>query len=448
MNYLKIGLVTTLCGLSAAVVYYTGVPEGDVTLSEGVEKTTLSKNRRVSGGPKNGGVSSKTSSTRRQGGRTERNRRNGSVGAVITEVSRLLSDADSTNPRVFAKVWSAIEGFGESELLEATDIIKGVTDLKLKGALHSLIYSRWAELNPSAAIGHLEEGPKNQSYWVGCSNVLSIWAESDPEEALKWIQQKEKAGELLTNRYRDRVLNHCGDIFKTLASRSIDEAFEKMNELEYPFRSRALDGMASGLKDPADHRRLLDLTESLGERERDRAHDRIFGNWVQYDARSAVAYIDGMEPGDQKESLEAKLKKSWLSKDPQKAADWIVGRATGENRGRAVTEIVRKWGAQDPQKVAAWLRERSFEVSDSNKTALALNLMYGSPEEGVSWAAAIEDPKMKAKSFGDSFRIWRSKDQERAELFLKQTNLPEERKAALMAEEIFSMEEAVLKTLE
>lgn len=86
--------------------------------------------------------------------------------------------------RETAALWSVVRGFSVEEVKMALGTLPKESDLRVNGEIASMLYYRWAQLDPetaaAAALASREIG------YLSFSAVVAAWSQVDPEAAIRW----------------------------------------------------------------------------------------------------------------------------------------------------------------------------------------------------------------------------------------------------------------------
>lgn len=241
-------------------------------------------------------------------------------------------------------------------LLQEAD---GLRLQRQRRAAKSIIYSRYAELDPLAAVAHVESRGADARF---LGTVFAAWAKID-----------------------------------------IDAAIERADALEYPARRHA--GIA-----------ILSVSEDLGASRRHEIAHRFSADHVLTQARQASqaefdpegAWLDAvaMTPGEARTQAAWRALQSWIGVDPATALQAVVNFPEPRVRDQWRKDLVRRWAKADVQAALDWALALPASGQRSGLIAQAAKeLAQVSPLEALEIAADLE-PHMRRQINTAAFQAW------------------------------------------
>lgn len=240
-----------------------------------------------------------------------------------------------------------------------------------------VLFARWAELDPAAAVKYTQLLPKSANAGFLRRTALNAWAEQDFAAALTWAQALEK-----------------GDV-----------------------RNDSLAAVAGQLakRDPSGALKLI--SENFAGRDAANAYDNVFSAWAETDFANAYAAAQGItDPGMRVRAMRAALNQKvesdprtvlealrtaklselrwdignramsrWLERDLNAARDYAMALPAGEMRDQGIQTVARELARRDPRAGLDWLRD----LPDTGSRDDAIQALFSS-WAGSDSKAALE----------------------------------------------------------
>ncbi len=260
-------------------------------------------------------------------------------------------------------------------------------------ALNEMLYCRLAEKNPQLAMTTAFAQDKGANRIRGMKQTLSIWIANDPATAYKWFRDSEAALDLVGNdintaRHGHVARRSSGEhetlkcIFSTLALQDPEMAYQELivlSELENKRRdsfkdangnivhdgmllntseaAKALEGIATGLKEKKDYIQLLEKFST-----------------------------------DDKKDMEKIVILSWLRKDPKEAAEWYF--ENSQDKNEALSTMTSEMSNAS---LLGWMTSKKGAV-DSEIVHYLKDAGASHPETSIRMALLIADETMQGKA--------------------------------------------------
>jgi hypothetical protein len=236
--------------------------------------------------------------------------------ALVAEIQRLVAK-DLANASIEEQLaaWEIIRSLSMKQVKEALKITGTTANGEDPNFLAMMLYTRWSEIDPAAAVKSAAELPDIPARIFG-GGALWNWVKSDPEAAYLWCKDHAKFAE------------YC----------QLDSMMAAMLAAEPPAsaleKASLLDGQAL---------LLTSLHLALHS-----APDE--------DARAGFIAAAAKLPEKMRNDSLLQMARAWSLADPEAALAGVDGIFEGEDlRMRARSELVRTWGTRDPQQALAWL---------------------------------------------------------------------------------------------
>ena len=326
------------------------------------------------------------------------------IPATIHEILKLPGDfAQTTALYVLA---ASQDQDGVERLLAEARSIKRVSESR---AAASILYGRFAELDPEAAVEHMmRSDPGFDPNWL--YGVFHSWARTDLEAALKGAatlddRSRQMAGMAIVRSRDDLPLQER-------------EAMGSKLNLQVSVREPT----ASDLRSPKAAERAWQNVLAMDDREaRERELYHLARHWGQQDPQAAIRAIEALRDRNQRDQLLQMAMHAWAEKDARQAAEWTLERPPSQQRSELLSsvlgvlvtkepaaamammerlrpaerqqvmpQVLMNWASRDPRAVAAWVEKQD----DKQMYVPALSIIASEfagrdPEAALQWASTL-----------------------------------------------------------
>ena len=324
------------------------------------------------------------------------------IPGTLREIMQLRGDfLQTTALYVLA---SSKDRTGIEQLLNEAASIQQVSE---RSAATSILYGRYAELDPEAAIDHIKRrGADFEPGWL--YSVFHTWARSDLEGAVAHAVSMDdssrvtggtailRARDDLRSSERERIAGQLG--IPVPDSSALDvrtpEAAERswraaLASDDYNSRLSRLQSLAYawGRQDP---RAAMRAIESLQDRSlREQALMQALSAWAEKEPREAAEWALARPPAPERVPLLALTLGSLVTSEPTVALGLAEGLSNAE-RQQVVPQILANWANIDARSAAAWVE--NLDGAQSRRNALmsiAGTYAMRHPDEAFRWAASL-----------------------------------------------------------
>jgi hypothetical protein len=310
--------------------------------------------------------------------------------------------------------WEKIRSLTLPEVKEAMELIVATKGKAPTDTLKSMLYARWAELDPEEAMvavaansGEIDfSAPGRFALWTWLQRDTAAardWANKNPELA-KQLSVHAMLSDLLANETPEAAMEKAALLGKevlqcTLTDLSTKMAMDEESHAEFmdllekfpaDQRQKMLEHFALTwcASDPAKGLAgLKDLIPDEGAR--NKLRDRTLDRWGRSQPAETLAWMDS-HPQDAAIGKQAFVWRGWVEKRPGDALAWLESHGEDVVLAETIVRHLQSHGANDPfsraasaQRQAEGLR-RSYQVWSRAK-----------PEEAAKWLATA-DPKIAA----------------------------------------------------
>ncbi|MGC4016616.1 MAG: hypothetical protein QM755_19165 [Luteolibacter sp.] len=248
----------------------------------------------------------------------------------------------------------------------------------------------------SDELGHLvadlsdaQASTPGYSYRLEIATACSRWAEIDPDAALRFILSAKQAS--FRNAAVENVLNG-------IAKTDPDLALQKLASIQDPqLRSVAKNGLmgAVSISQPDLWVKLVNNDPSTA---RNWGVSSIVTEWAVDDPAAAAQRLSEL-PKNLQQGAIAALAKVWSSKDPAAAAAWVNSLPNSAERGKALGALAGGLAASDPDAAIASLSSLTGSTRSSGIGSVFQTLADQDFDAAISRAGSLSDPADQRVAF-------------------------------------------------
>jgi hypothetical protein len=278
-----------------------------------------------------------------------------------------------------------------ADIAKAVAILDTFPNYEAKTKLRSLFLSRWAEIDPKAAIAVAEATSGGENRKEGMLAVAKGWAESDLNSAVSWVRN------LPVSQIRNTMLQ---SIVTTLAESDPQKAAAMSLELPGRFQIFAAQQVAEKWAQ-ADPDSALAWVRSLpAGGAQTRALTAASKAFAEANPQSAADLVDLLPRSNRAQFLD-NIAHSWAENDLSTAIAWAQ-RLEGKDQEIALRGVCERWSQTDP-KAAATFMERS---QPALLYSLGVNWGANDPNAALEWADQLNDKKTRTEMYNAVTSGW------------------------------------------
>lgn len=254
--------------------------------------------------------------------------------STLAEILRLDSDFDQT-----AALYALIRRTDSDELerlIAEADSVPGASDRR---AALSILYGRYADLDPAAALAFLEG--RGGSYGnLELRSIFHAWARKDLASAVEAAGTLE--GEMRT--VAGAAILTSRDDISGAARRDIAQQLDIEDVLSRIAMQQSLDEVD---RDPlAAWREALAAGGGVQQHQR---LGRIAQGWARDDPMAAMDAAMALPQGNLRIQLQRQILYQWSRQNPRAAVDWVLGQAPSPQRRHLAAAALSAMAEQDPR---------------------------------------------------------------------------------------------------
>ena len=361
-----------------------------------------------------------------------------SVKSIIAQ-ARTKMQGGMMNASGMMRALALLDAIGDEQIGEAlAEVERTVKEPQQKMMFAMLLLGRWAESDGPAALAYADEhfAAKSPMMMGLKSNVVSSWAQNDPEGAWKWyLEQKDEVGGGPFGSGRSMAVM---GIISSLAIKDVDLAFDRLATIENPQdRQMAMQGLGQAIWDEGRRAEILAKIDSLEDaEEKTMIRSSVVAQWAQMDPDGALAWTETLDE-DARSATVKQIAQSMTWSDPQRSGELMLAEAkTPEERSQAYVSAISSWAHNDPNGAGEWLAEQHQGPElDQARQQFSTSVVQKDPESAMAWADAISDDTKRSQAVQNIYLQWRSKDEAGANAAINDLDLTAERLDELRAME-------------
>ena len=327
------------------------------------------------------------------------------VPSTLEEILRNPSDYEQTAALYNLGLNASREQL-EALLAEAA----GLSQVSERRAATSILYGRYAELDPESAVEHiLRHGGVFADRWL--NSVFHTWSRQDLQAAIDRLSDlpthlKPAAGSALLNARDDLSAQERYEIAQRLGIENVMQQLESQRQI------------ATTDTDPQEAWQVALATENRQYR-----MQRLYGvaaAWANTDPLGAMHTIATLSDPSLKMGLQQQIVRLWAQRDPRQAIDWVFAQApssgradmlaaalgtlaatephnaigladnlVGRERERVLASVMQGWASSDPRAAIEWF-QFAQDTLPAN-VAVSVSAVYATqyPDEAFEWAISL-----------------------------------------------------------
>lgn len=337
---------------------------------------------------------------------------------LARELERLMESGDTTSVVMQDRILKALESIGslDSEqlkvLIEAFRDAQGLSD-NMHGVLLSVAFQALIDRNPKDALGLLLDEQSrsfdgsHRSHLVSAS--LSKWAESDPDDALRWV--RDSSLDFMSRQAMETALVHG------TARADLPLAMKWIGEFGISDKLGAITKIAGELDDLSGRAELLRLMkeqpEVFGQKEINGALVTM-GTEIGrggFDEGARWIKENGFSESEISNLIAGGLVSHAKGADRGRWLEWMGGNLTGEPRERYIGEQVRDWTAKDHRAAGEWLAALPEGPAKApSVAAFATTVAEYDPQIATQWALTMPPGVKRKETLKEIHKHWPQDD--------------------------------------
>ena len=324
----------------------------------------------------------------------------------LADILRIPSDFEQT-----AALYELIRYAGAAQLerlIEETDTVPGASD---RQAALSILYGRYADLDPDAAVAFLERRGRSHSD-VELRAIFHAWARMDLTAAVE-------AAASLPAQWRGpaaaAILSSRDDI-STQAQRDIARRLDVEHLLTELAMRRSMDQVD---RDPRSAWQAALSGGNASEQYRQLAS--VARGWADQDPLAALEAVASLDNAGLRVQIQSQVLHQWSRRHPREAVDWAISQPaspqrrqltsmalagmaeseprmafdiaqtlTGVERTEALGQVLNRWAADDPAAAARAVDAVSGQARQNIIGRIASAYAGQDPQAAINWISGLD----------------------------------------------------------
>ena len=341
-------------------------------------------------------------------------------------------------------------------------------------AAQSIIYSRYAELDPNAAVERIIAAGLSERYVHLLEQVFRKWAKYDRTAALRRAETlpaiyRGVAGGAILSVSEDALPEQRDEIAATFGLRGqlehmqADEAMRDSPAIAWqqalaappgPHRIAVLMRIANGWAERDPQQALTAIAELPQADLRQSMRSQLMVVWAMRDRRAARAWVDALPTSKERTEMAGEFAFGLAQEAPQDALDFVLTLASSE-RSAAARGVFSAWAGQDPRAAAEALATLGdAAIVESSARAVLQTWAHADPYAAFEWVSrqdtlpqdgslfiapllgiaayepvdaldfALELPNGRSEAVATVLQVWARNDAPAAAAWLQQAAVP------------------------
>lgn len=354
----------------------------------------------------------------------------GTFDRVRTIADALAFEADFDQT---VAIYLLLANADEELVLDLLQQAESISPLSQKEAAFSIIYSKYAAIDPERALANAEGLPSRLQNRV-LMNIFHEWARNDLESALTGADSLEgnrrqtASYVILTSRddlepFKRTEIAERFNLERQLASLNFQSWYEEAiqnprwawqeiqnsTDKKSEIRQRrsvvarawireegvgVLDEMLAALSESDDKKELI---------------SSLMSTLLQIDPERTMDVISTLPNAQDVINLRERAFYAWSRRDPGAAVEQLA-RVDFHNKGRLMDSVLSEWGIRDPRKLLEFSETLPETWFDTAKRHALMGLARTSPEEAISYLDDIRRVGHRLELEDEIARFWSEDD--------------------------------------
>jgi hypothetical protein len=321
------------------------------------------------------------------------------------EMVKRYREQDPMGPNIQAQseAWKIISGYNAAQCREGLEALGECLDFD-RFELHAMLYTRWAELDPIAAMEDVQLHSDRMKATFRHA-ILSTWVRDDPETACRWAMRNLEKDE------RPSLHRMMAGVLVEQGTRS---ALEKAGLLGEEFVSATVGKLAAmAAEDERVRRELEEALKDQPEDVRRKATKAMILRLGQLDPEGTLATLEqhGLAGEKGRDSARNRILGSWAQTQPAAALDWAEAHVDTVSAGERA-QMFERWSRSQPDEAIAWLEAQP--QPGTLAMGLAKNLYQAVVSDTLGDFQGETRQAKAAADFARSYRMWAAEKPEEA----------------------------------
>ena len=326
----------------------------------------------------------------------------------VSEIRRFMGrNLEDATTEELLEAWELIRSFSKSQVKEGLEITGRAWDGANPNLLALMLYTRWSELDPEAAVKSAQGLPEEGAARTFGGVALWNWVKSDPEAAYLWSKKNEEFA---------KNCNHDTMISAMLVTEPVGSALEKAKLLGDEVLRMTMSHFA-GAAAGDEEKRAIFIAEAakLPGEYKDMAVFQMHSDWALDDPEKALSSVEGaFDNEDLKKRAAETIVSTWAKRDPQQALAWL-GANPPPNLIEQQASIWKRWVTEIPDSAQLWLSQQGDSPALAETIVRQIQSRQLNQTLGIGGKAA----RREKEALRQTYRLWAMAKPEQAKEWLK-----------------------------
>ena len=291
----------------------------------------------------------------------------------------------------------------------------------------NILFSRYAEMNPLAAIEFAVTQVPNTSNKTAFLTVgLVSLAKQDPLAAYDNYLQISNTLPNQSSRDNYVLKGTLMTIFSSLAEQDMPLAIDKLRQMSQSSGQVLMPvyGITQALETQQDYTDLLTLTSKIDNHE---IEQHIIAQWTRQNPEQVGEWLLNTYSDNRFDELKSSFISAWSQQNRNKSGDWLVAHSAPDKVAEDVVNFLRAWSWDNPEAAMTWLEQQPTNVYNQNVFSQFLgDVAFSQPQFTSRYLNFVDSEKQRSAI---AFRIYQGlkrKSTSQAAEFLNQSDFKDD----------------------
>ena len=324
--------------------------------------------------------------------------REGSTAKPVDKDLKSIMESTSRLDRT-QRLLAFLDRLPADQFAAVYDEFRNSPGANLRGSERSLILQAWAERDPHAALGFLQQSGAQD--WER-ETAVATWAANDPQAAFAWASSAQDEGD---------VNNWLLGATRGIATTNPELARDFIAQLEGRTRDQALDAVQPyvvqyGFEFAKDW--IAGVTD---EEVRNRASRSMARDLANLDPVQASQWNASMTDVELRRDVSETVADRWARTDLASARLWVEG-LPDNTKSEAAEGVARQFAREDPAAAAKWLAGLGDNPDlDGARRIFIEESFRNSPQTSLEFVANLSDQRAQQEIYWRYLPNWIRRDE-------------------------------------
>ncbi|WP_035601736.1 hypothetical protein [Haloferula sp. BvORR071] len=320
-------------------------------------------------------------------------------------------DPGGSNRLLQAKAWEDVRTFTAEQCREGLRVTGTGTIEEMSPPGAEMLFFRWAEVDPQAAMGAAMDlsKPFNLQY---ARSVLAAWFKNDPEAAYRWSKSDPRMAKNL------RTEEMMGSV---LLGEPAESAMAKAMLMGEGVRERVfcVNGAIAGSSGKEERDAFIKKLSKFGEDERYAGTRLLLRSWGAQEPREVLDHWDEFSYQDRPggRPVRDEILGRWGARQPAEAMTWLDENPLPDRQARQL-DIYSRWVERDSEAAGQWLEGR--ENAGDYAELLVKQALSQALNNTMDHFSSKQVTERRDELLRRHYQLWERKQPEAATVWLNQ----------------------------